>query len=72
MFKSSSSARGVPIFLLAGWNGAMTIDGNEKVVALVKELNEKSELLCEPNGLEIWLERSTGELVPLESAIHLS
>ena len=44
----------------------MTIDGNGKVVALVKELTEKSEPLCKPNGLEIWLERCTGELVPLE------
>ena len=44
----------------------MTIDGNKKVVTLVKELNEKSELLCEPNGLEIWLERSTCEPIPLE------
>ena len=44
----------------------MTIDGNEKIVALVKELNRKCELLCEPNGLEIWLGRSTGELVPPE------
>ena len=44
----------------------MTIDGNEKIIALVKRLNKKSGLLCEPNGLEIWLERSTGEVVPLE------
>ena len=29
----------------------------------MKGLNEKSELLCEPSGLEIWLESSTGELV---------
>ena len=44
----------------------MTIDDNEKVVTLVKELNEKSELLCEPNGLAIWLERSTCEPIPPE------
>ena len=50
----------------------MTIDDNEKVVTLVKELNEKSELLCEPNGLEIWLERSTCEPYRQRSAIHLN
>ena len=44
----------------------MTIDGNGKVVALVKELNEKSELLCELDGLGIWLGRSTCGPIPPE------
>ena len=36
----------------------MTIDGNEKVIALVKSQTRKV-------NSEIWLKRSTGELVPL-------